>query len=53
MEGETLDTGHLFDGVDADEIGGGHLFDEVDAKKHVFNNLLHRDVIVYEAWFRG
>lgn len=49
MEGETLDTGHLFDDVDADEIGGGHLFDEVDAKKHVFNNLLHRDVIVYEG----
>lgn len=49
MEGETLDTGHLFDGVDADEIGGGHLFDEVDAKKHVFNNLLHRDVIAYEG----
>ena len=30
MEGETLDTGHLFDDVDADEIGGGHLFDGHD-----------------------
>ena len=30
MEGETLDTGHLFDDVNADEIGGGHLFDEFD-----------------------
>lgn len=33
MEGETLDTGHLFDDVDADEIGGGHLFDEFDDVK--------------------
>lgn len=49
MEGETLDTGHLFDGVDVDEIGGGHLFDESDSKRQFSNILLHRDVIVYEG----
>lgn len=47
MEGETLDTGHLFDDVDADEIGGGHLFDGVaEVKRQVSNDLLHHDVIV-------
>lgn len=50
MEGETLDTGHLFDDVDADEIGGGHLFDEFDdVKRQASDDLLHRDVIVYEG----
>lgn len=50
MESETLDTGHLFDDVDADEIGGGHLFDGHDeVSKQVPDDLLHRDVIVYEG----
>lgn len=50
MESETLDTGHLFDDVDADEIGGGHLFDGHDeVSKQVPDDLLHCDVIVYEG----
>ena len=31
---ETYDMGHLYDGVDIDELGGGHLYDRTELTGH-------------------
>lgn len=46
MADETLDLGHLYDGVDLDELGGGHLYDDTEVEPRVTDDLLHRDMIV-------
>lgn len=48
MADETLDLGHLYDGVDLDELGGGHLYDDTEVEPRVTDDLLHRDMIVVQ-----
>lgn len=46
---DDFDLGHLYDGEDTSEIGGGHLFDGHDeVRKHVPDDMLHRDLLVCE-----
>lgn len=48
MADETLDLGHLYDGVDLDELGGGHLYDDTELEPRITDDLLHRDMIVVQ-----
>lgn len=53
MADETLDLGHLYDGVDLDELGGGHLYDDTELEPRITDDLLHRDMIVVQPMKPG
>ena len=40
---ETYDMGHLYDGVDIDELGGGHLYDRTELTGHGVQQLFDTD----------
>ncbi len=46
---DDFDLGHLFDGDDLSALGGGHLYDSEPVDKQKPDDLLHRDVIVFEG----
>jgi hypothetical protein len=46
---DDFDLGHLFDGDDLSALGGGHLYDGDAVDKQKPDDLLHRDVIVFEG----
>lgn len=48
MADETLDLGHLYDGVDVNELGGGHLYDEEPVKHSVPDTLMYKDKVIVQ-----
>ena len=43
---ETYDMGHLYDGVDIDELGGGHLYDRTELTGHGVQQLFDTDYVI-------